>query len=73
MGAGSIADEIWERMKAWVAQRSRDQAQFPSNEECVAQLEAIAREVTGRPDHGIPPSAIEFYASEACKMIREHN
>jgi hypothetical protein len=70
IGASSIANEIWERMKAWVALRSEHQTQYPSEEECIVQLEAIAREVTGRHDHGVPRGVIEFYASEAWKMFR---
>jgi hypothetical protein len=31
MGASSIADEIWKRMKAWVDLRLRDQHMLPAS------------------------------------------
>lgn len=68
--ADSPAEEVWQRVKDWVKERTccDDEEPPPSLEECVYEVDGIVRAVLGR-DSSFPRRAIEFYAAEAFTMI----
>lgn len=63
----NFPDEVWSRLKAW----AKDQAlanKPRTLEECTAQVESVAKDITGA-ERSLRPDVVAFYAAETLEMI----
>jgi hypothetical protein len=64
---GNFPDEVWSRLKAW-AKVQAEAYVSPTIDECVACVERIATEITGRND-SLRSDVVSFYATETAEMV----
>jgi hypothetical protein len=62
----NFPDEVWNRLKAWAKNQAHGGC-LPERDECLAVVERIAREITGRAG-ALRPDVVLFYASETADM-----
>lgn len=63
----NFPDAVWAELKLW-ARNQATKTEIPAITECVAQVERVARTLTGVPN-ALRPDVVAFYAAETADMI----